>query len=107
MASSASWPSLVWVARKSALMKPPILTVVPGARGEGGDLDRLLAGRHLCDRLLLGLHRAHFGHGLLGLADLGLLLLLRRQQQLDLAFQFGNACFQCLLFGGLCERHAR
>ena len=31
VASSASWPSLVWVARKSALMKPPILTVVPGA----------------------------------------------------------------------------
>ncbi len=77
------------------------------ARGDGGDLDRLLAGRHLCNRLLLGLHRAHFGYRLLGLADLGLLLLLRRQQQLDLAFQFGNACFQCLLFGGLCERHAR
>ena len=31
VASSASWPSPVWVSRKSALMKPPILTVVPGA----------------------------------------------------------------------------
>ncbi|KAG1407161.1 hypothetical protein G6F59_012333 [Rhizopus arrhizus] len=78
-----------------------------GARSDGGDLDRLLPGRHLCDRLLPGLHRADFGHRQLGLADLGLLLLLRRQQQLDLAFQFGNAGFQRFLFGGLCERHAR
>ncbi|MNT02514.1 hypothetical protein D3C72_1370150 [compost metagenome] len=60
-----------------------------GARGDGGDLDRLLARRHR--RLLFGLQRADVGDRLLGLHDLGLLLLLRRQQRLHLPLQFGDA----------------
>jgi len=37
---------------------------------------------------------------------LGLLLLLRRQQQLHLALQVGDARLQGFLLGGLCEGHA-
>lgn len=44
--------------------------------GEGGDLDWLFFGWYLCDWFLFGLYCVYFGYCLLGLVDLGLLLLL-------------------------------
>jgi Acyl-coenzyme A synthetases/AMP-(fatty) acid ligases len=75
-----------------------------GARGDGGGLDRLLAGRH---HGAFGLRSLHLAYLLLCLADLALLLLLGGEQQLDLAFQVGHAGLQRFLPRGLRKGQAR
>ncbi len=75
-----------------------------GRGHDGGALDRLLAGRQGGLGRLRGLDLADL---FLGAADLGLLLLLCRQQQLHLSLQLGHAGLQRLFLCRLREGQAR
>ena len=77
------------------------------ARGDAGDLDRLLAGRHRRCGSALGLRSTDLHHFTLGLGDGALLLLLGGQQQLHLPLKVGHTCFQCLLSCRFGKGHAR
>jgi hypothetical protein len=78
-----------------------------GARGDAGDLDRLLAGRQRRCGGAFGLHGAHLLHLALRLRDRPLLLLLGGYQQLHLPFKFGHARFERFFPGRFRKGHTR